>query len=332
MTDSVWQLNDTSLVSGRTARLTGIDLQIQPGVTAVLGASGAGKSSLLSLLAGFERPTSGTIDFAAESDAGQLPLFWSPQDHGLWPKLTAREHLEAVRPEAPQVDRSVDEWHALLRLAEVADALPHRLSQGERSRLSLGRALASEAACLVLDEPLAHVDSIHCRSYLDLIAGHAGELGGTVVFSTHDPASVLRIADQVVCLSETRCIFSGPVNELYFNPPTEEVAWLLGPANWIEKDDELLRSAIDGDPPVCVRPHELLVYSDEGESDSGGQPAEFDVVEREVGGSVCEMAVRGGTEKLIRIMSTDCTTASHPPSRIRLRYEPDRRRTVHAEQ
>jgi iron(III) transport system ATP-binding protein len=272
MAAAIWQLKDVSLVSGRTARLTEIDLQVQPGVTAVLGASGAGKSSLLSLLAGFERPSSGVIVFAPLAKAGQLPIFWSPQDHGLWPKLTAREHLAAVRPDAPQVDRSVEEWLTLLRLTSVADALPHRLSQGERSRLSLGRALASEAACLVLDEPLAHIDPIHCGSYLELIAEHAKALDGTVIFSTHDPASVLRIADQVICLSETRCVFSGSVNELYCSPPTEETAWLLGPVNWIGENNAGLRSLFGDAVRGCVRPEQVrIVACDELSAENGSE-------------------------------------------------------------
>ncbi len=326
MTESIWQLKDVSLVSGRTARLSGIDLQIQPGVTAVLGASGAGKSSLLSLLAGFERSSSGTIEFAAVPDAGQLPLFWSPQDHGLWPKLTVREHLATVLPESPRLERSVDEWLTLLRLGTVADALPHRLSQGERSRLSLGRSLASEAVCLVLDEPLAHVDPIHCCSYLDLIADHAKRLGGSVVFSTHDPGSVLRSAERVVCLSETRCIFSGPVNELYFNPPTEEAAWLLGPANWFGEDSDVLRAAIDENAPRCIRPHELVVADMCGAEAVADDSSKIDLIATNRVGAVLEVTASDVENRRLRLLTADCPAELTPGSALRLAYQPDSRR------
>ncbi len=317
MPDPIWKLDNVSLLSGRTARLSEIGLSIQSGITAVLGASGAGKSSLLSLLAGFEKPVSGALDFSPQPGAGQLPLFWSPQDHGLWPKLTAREHLAAVRPDAPQIERSVDEWLTLLRLDAVADALQHRLSQGERSRLSLGRALVSEAACLVLDEPLAHVDPIHCRSYLDLIADHAKSVGGTIVFSTHDPASVLRIAEHAVCLSETRCVFSGPVNELYFNPPTEEAAWLLGPANWIAKEDGWLRAAIDGDPPVCVRPHELVVVDCPESAISS-----IELVDAQGTGDLHELTLQDGFGRAIVLLTTGRRLNLLPGSHFRFQFVP----------
>ncbi|MBI1310400.1 ATP-binding cassette domain-containing protein [bacterium] len=327
MADPVWQLKDISLIGGRTARLSGIDLQIQPGVTAVLGASGAGKSSLLSLLAGFERPTSGMIEFSAAPSASQLPLFWSPQDHGLWPRATAREHLAAVRPDAPQIGRSVDDWLRLLRLDTVADALPHRLSQGERSRLSLGRTLVSEALCLVLDEPLAHVDPIHCRSYLKLIADHATTLGSTVVFSTHDPASVLWIADRVICLSESKCAFSGPVNELYFHPATEETAWLLGPVNWLADHSAAMRTMIENEPPVCVRPHELLVLdqttcSVSAENESSG----LELLKINSAGDLSELVIRDASSESYLLLSTRVSVGLANGSRLRLSYEPDSRR------
>lgn len=307
-------------------RLSGIGLSIRSGVTAVLGASGAGKSSLLSLLAGFERPTSGTIACSSKSGTRQLPLFWSPQDHGLWSKLTAREHLATVRPDVPQTDRTVDEWLALLRLDSVADALPQHLSQGERSRLSLGRALVSEAACLVLDEPLAHVDPIHCRSYLDLIAGHARDLDAAVVFSTHDPVSVLRIAESVICLSEARCVFNGPVNGLYFCPPTEDTAWLLGPANWIAAGDEWLRAVIAGDPPVCVRPHELVVTELSRESEPAGRATWLEVVAISRSGDVADVTVRSPAGAERRLFLTQCPVDVLPGSQVRLRCECDARR------
>lgn len=322
MTAPIWQLKTVSLASGSTTRLAGVTLSIQPGVTAVLGASGAGKSSLLSLLAGFEQPTSGAIEFVPKADAGQLPLFWSPQDNGLWPKLTAREHLATVRPDAPQIDRSVDEWLALLRLSEVADALPHRLSQGERSRLSLGRALASEADCLVLDEPLAHVDPIHCRSYLDLIANHAKSIEGHVVFSTHDPASVLRIAEHVICLSEARCVFSGPGNELYFNPPTEETAWLLGPANWIDEGNVSLRSLFGDTTLRCVRPGELSVFRDETETVSNNGPAVGEVIDKQSDGDIVELTIQDATGRIHQLFSGRCDADIVAGTRVRLRFHP----------
>ena len=83
----LWTLSQVFL---GPARLESISLSIEPGVTVVLGWSGAGKTSLLNVLVGFEKPERGILD-------GPKSLYWSPQNHGLWPHCTAREHLELVR-------------------------------------------------------------------------------------------------------------------------------------------------------------------------------------------------------------------------------------------
>src|SRR5687768_310155 len=129
--EPLWTLDDVTLAP---ARLRGIWLQISRGVTAVLGWSGAGKTSLLNLLVGFEKPSSGSIHF---SNPG-TELMWVPQNGGLWPHCTVREHLALVRPDS---DSTILLDTFDLRHREAAR--PDELSQGERSRLSIARALHS---------------------------------------------------------------------------------------------------------------------------------------------------------------------------------------------
>lgn len=282
MPHAVWKLDQVSLGRGGS-RLNDISLEIGSRPTALLGCSGAGKSSLLSLLAGFEQPASGSIDFAPQPADGQLPLFWSPQDHGLWPHLTAEEHVAHVRPEAPRIDRSVKEWLQLADLVELASARPDRMSQGERSRLSLIRTLASEAWAMLFDEPLVHVDSGHSTGYWNLIREVSSQLDGPLVYSTHDPESVLRFAEHVVCLDAGRVIFSGPVNQLYFEPPDQNTAALLGPCNWFADDDRL--PGIRADWPCCVRPFEVSVCED-------GQAGPFRVTGANAIGGLIELELQ----------------------------------------
>jgi len=92
MNQALWELQRVSLGT----RLRDVTLTIEPGVTAVLGQSGAGKTSLLNLLVGFEPVDDGQIATGFTRGEHALPLFWAPQDGGLWPHLTARQHLEAV--------------------------------------------------------------------------------------------------------------------------------------------------------------------------------------------------------------------------------------------
>lgn len=242
MTDVLWQLQSIDM----PGRLTSVDLTIAPGVTAVIGPSGAGKTTLLNLLVGFERPARGTIQSNLDPADHHLPLFWSPPDGGLWAHLSAADHLHYVSSDAKRNAALLDDFD----LAHRADAKPAALSQGERSRLAVARALAADAAALVMDEPLAHVDPSRLDRYWAALRRHSAD--ASLVFATHDPRRVLAEADHVICLAEGRVTYAGDVDTLYHHPPTEALARALGDANWLP-----------GDPPRCLRPHAVTIEPDE---------------------------------------------------------------------
>lgn len=257
MTQSVWTLKDVTLAGRVRPRLADLSLEIPPGVTAVMGSSGAGKYSLLGLLTEFETPDSGTVTFQAPETKSCLPLFWSPQDHGLWPHLTVQQHIEYVRPASPRIDRSVVQWLELLSLGDLKNSLPELLSQGERSRLAMARTLASEASVIVMDEPMVHVDPLMAHGCWDVIANHIHQHCAAAVFSTHHPDTVLKHAHNVICLQDGSAVFSGPVKSVFMEPPTRELAWLLGPCNWFV--DEMSSRTTGDEWPICVRPSQLEV-------------------------------------------------------------------------
>src|SRR5262245_42411383 len=97
MPERLWGIERVCLGGRPRHRLRDLSCSIESGVTAVIGASGSGKTSLLNLLVGFERPDSGRVAFAPPPGDG-LALFWSPAERALWPHLDVRQHLEAVSP------------------------------------------------------------------------------------------------------------------------------------------------------------------------------------------------------------------------------------------
>lgn len=254
MNEQLWNLEQVTL----GCRLRDVTLAIPAGVTAVLGPSGAGKTTLLNLLVGFERCEAGTVTASFSRGAHARPFFWAPQDDGLWPHLSVRRHLEAMQ--APEPDALLAEFD----LSERAGALPHTLSRGERARLSVARALAADAAVLVMDEPLAHVDPSAVTKYWDALRRHRGGSGGSLVFATHTPGAVLAEAQSVICLRDGRVAYSGAVAELYAAPPTAELARCLGEANWLEPAAARLWLRREERSPRCFRPERIAVIPADG--------------------------------------------------------------------
>ncbi len=235
---TLWSLDAVSLTGRRVPRLDRVTVEIARGVTAVLGQSGAGKTSLLNVLVGFERPQSGRVEFRAAAGDERLGVYWSPSSQGLWPHLTVREHLLAgARGEGRGASEKAEELLLRFDLKALADARPGSLSLGERSRLSVARAVASRASVLVMDEPLAHVDEARVGSYWKVIREECAANGMSLVFATHSPEVALREAGQVLCLADGKLSYSGSVRDLYERPSSPELASMLGPCNWLTADE-----------------------------------------------------------------------------------------------
>ena len=231
----LWTLDHIRLDGDLRPRLEVDRLEIAAGRTAVLGASGAGKTSLLNLLIGFERPGQGQLDSSLETQAQRLPLFWIPPDGGLWPQASALDHLRAVLPRGSD-DRRAPSLLSRFGLQQRQHATPGQLSAGEQSRLAVARGLAADASVLVADEPLVHVDPARRDEDWETLVQETRTRNTSLVFSTHAPEQVLRHADRVVVLARGRVIAAGEVASLYARPPSREVAESLGPVNWFEPE------------------------------------------------------------------------------------------------
>ncbi|WP_010584060.1 ATP-binding cassette domain-containing protein [Schlesneria paludicola] len=271
----LWSLVNASLAGRHLPRLDDVTVTIQEGVTAVLGQSGSGKTSLLNLLVGFEQPSSGRVTFHKAPKDERLAVFWAPPQQGLWPHLSVREHLTTVAPahDRSQIDHDADELLEQFDLRQHAFARPDSLSLGERSRLNVARALFSRARVLVMDEPLSHVDEMRCGRYWSVIRDWCRQHEISLVFSTHQSDVALQEAQQVICVLEGRIPFQGQVDELYERPATREIASLLGPCNWFTAEERdrwchtdsvpfPAAAELPTAPEWCVRPERLAVTAE----------------------------------------------------------------------
>jgi ABC-type lipoprotein export system ATPase subunit len=156
-------------------------------VLAVTGPSGTGKSTLVSILAGWDRPSSGTVERPART-------VFVPQRVALLDTLTILDNI-ALAAEDRRAE--VQSLATALGVAHLLDRFPGETSLGERQRVGLARALHARAAVTILDEPTAHQDADHTRLVLDALTSLPD--GGAVVVATHDPV-VVAVASVVVHL------------------------------------------------------------------------------------------------------------------------------------
>jgi NitT/TauT family transport system ATP-binding protein len=185
---------------GPRLALSGVDLSIEEGeFLCVVGASGCGKSTLLNLIAGLDRPTSGSIELGGRRVAFMF------QDATLFPWLTLARNVELPLRlqgiEKPDRAARVTELLELVHLGGKGDLRPHELSGGMRQRGALARVLAQRADVILMDEPFAALDAMTRDAMHDEVERIWSELGLTVVFVTHNVREAVRLSDRTVLMT-----------------------------------------------------------------------------------------------------------------------------------
>ena len=208
------------------------------GVTAI---SGCGKSTLLRCIAGLERPETAYINIAGEcwedtSKAFRLPthrrsIGYVFQEASLFPHLTVLKNLQfgQQRSGAAKTSDQFTQAVELLGIESLLERKPERLSGGERQRVAIARALAVCPQLLLMDEPLAALDMRRKREILPFLEQVHRELDIPVLYVTHSPAEVRRMADHLIVMEEGKVIANGLLAETEHHLIDEET--LLGDSN-----------------------------------------------------------------------------------------------------
>jgi molybdate transport system ATP-binding protein len=202
-----------------------------PGVTALYGRSGSGKTSVVNAVAGLLRPQEGRITLGATVLCDtQTGLFLPPhrrhigyvfQDARLFPHLTVRQNLLYGRFFAPKgTGPDLPSIADLLGLGPLLNRRPGALSGGEKSRVALGRAILSHPRMLVLDEPLAALDEARKAEILPYLERMRDGLGLPLLYVSHAAAEVARLATTVVLVDAGRVTAAGPVAQIFADPAT----------------------------------------------------------------------------------------------------------------
>jgi iron(III) transport system ATP-binding protein len=238
-----------------TAVLQGVELEVQPGsLTAVLGLSGCGKTTLLRVIAGFERAERGTVALGDRTlDDGHTytppekrSIGYVPQEGALFPHLSVQENVGFGLPRGERRGKGVSGLLEMVGIAPLARRLPHELSGGEQQRVALARALARRPQALLLDEPFSSLDASLRSRVREEVHALLREQGVTTVLVTHDQEEALSLADVVAVLRDGRIVQHATPAELYERPADERLARFLGAVNVIEAhfDDGRARTPI----------------------------------------------------------------------------------------
>ena len=305
-------ISHVSFGYGTTGVLDDVSLEVMGGeFFAFLGPSGSGKTTLLRLIAGFGRPSSGTILIDGRDITGLPP--WSRnvgmvfQNYALWPHMTVAKNvafgLERRRMPRKEIDERVHAVLELVGLAAFAGRRPSQLSGGQQQRVALARTLVIEPQVLLLDEPLSNLDAklrVEMRSELKILQS---KLGITTIYVTHDQEEANAVADRLAVLERGRIQQIGTPLDLYDHPANRFVAGFLGTANLIDgkvegttfiADGFRIESvaAAPGPAAASIRPQDITLAA----SNIGGVPA---VVEHlEFLGGLTRYLVRAGECRL----------------------------------
>ena len=212
--------------------LQGIDFAIARGsITGVIGRSGAGKSSLVRLINGLEKPTTGRVivdarDISAltgrELRLAQRSIGMIFQHFNLLSSRTAADNialpLEIAGWSKADIRARVTELLALVGIADKHDRYPSELSGGQKQRVGIARALATRPSVLLSDEATSALDPQTTRAILDLLANINRELGVTIVLITHEMSVVRQLAREVVVLDAGHVVESGHVADIFTHP------------------------------------------------------------------------------------------------------------------
>ena len=204
----IHHLNKTYVRGGQIIPvLEGVDLDVYAGeFIALMGPSGSGKSTLLNLIAGIDKPTSGSIEIGgvniASLSEGELADWRAAnvgfifQFYNLMPVLTAFENVELplllTRLSRAQRKEHVEAALGMVSLTDRMDHYPNELSGGQQQRVAIARALVTDPTLIVADEPTGDLDRVTAGEVLDLLEELHTDLGKTIVMVTHDPKAAAR--------------------------------------------------------------------------------------------------------------------------------------------
>ena len=283
------QLEQLVKTFGEQRAVDGVDLDIAPGsLVTLLGPSGCGKTTILRMIAGLERPSSGRVWIDGE-DVTRQPAYLRDvtmmfQSYALFPHMTVFENiaygLRVQRLPEAEIRSRVHDALALVGLDNLGERASNALSGGQQQRVALARALVIQPKVLLFDEPLSNLDAKLRKRVREDIRHLQQDLNITSIYVTHDQEEALAISDVIVLVNKGRIEQQSTPQELYSRPVSQFAANFVGAANFVPGHYDgthvtvgsyrfAHEQAIDtGEVTVMVRP-EAIELSPADDTDAG---------------------------------------------------------------
>ena len=262
------RLEDVTKLFDENNGVKNISMEIPDGeFVALLGPTGAGKTTTLRLISGLETPDSGDIKINGESVNKETPAQRNVamvfQQYSLYPHLTVRQNLEfplkspMLNTPREQIDKKINEVAEILHITNKLNNKSTELSGGEMQRVAIGRALVREPSIYLMDEPLSSLDAkLRAELRIELKRIHT-VLGATLLYVTHDQIEAMTMATHVGVLNNGEIEQFGTPQEIYENPASEYVATRLGLPRINILPSEIFGNAPDNATKIGLRPEHI---------------------------------------------------------------------------
>ncbi|MFI0480198.1 sulfate/molybdate ABC transporter ATP-binding protein [Actinomadura sp. 9N215] len=309
------EVRDVNKSFGEGAVLKDVSVDVASGsLTALLGPSGGGKSTLLRVIAGLERPDSGLVLISGK-DATRLPpqrrgVGFVFQHYAAFKHMTVFENvafgLKIRKRPKPEIKKRVEELLELVHLDQFAARYPAQLSGGQRQRMALARALAVDPEVLLLDEPFGALDAQVRKELRTWLRRLHDEVHVTTVFVTHDQEEAIEVADTIVVLADGVVQQAGAPGDIYDNPASPFVMRFLGPVTEIggrllrPHDVELSAEPGPGTTPAVITRVVRLGFETRVEFQVRGPGAEHEAWAQMTRESARRLSAEAGAEVHVR--------------------------------
>lgn len=224
---------------GKVQALDGISLDIKDNEFFVLfGPAGAGKTTILNCIAGITMPEEGTISFNGEImnliDPAHRNVAMVFENYALFPQMTVYDNMASAlrsklyREDEAVIKERIDKAARMMKMEKLLERLPSQLSNGQKQRVAMGRALVRTPNVFLMDEPLAHLDAKLRNSMRTELKEMQANLGSTCIYVTHDFMEAMALGDRIAIINKGKIVQIGSGDEIYYMPCNEFTAELMG--------------------------------------------------------------------------------------------------------